>query len=241
MPNHVLNKITIDTSNSTYTLEDILSKIAYNEESFKKYCPEDIFNPLINSIDFNLIVPMPKSLEVKENTDSELAFKYILNLKGTTTKEVKELIKIWNEYSFFEIKDAKLTATDLNKIKNNQAEYAITGLLIKNNIKKYGYPNWYGWRRDNWSTKWNAYEFYAGELTNQIIFYTADTMPLKIYKALAEMFPDVIFTYEWASEDIGSETGYAVVNNTKLLDCTVYNEYEKDSIEYAKNLWNSIR
>ena len=240
MPNHVINKITIDTNESKYTLEEILATIAYDEESFKKACPEDEFNPYINSINFEKIIPMPKSLEIKENTDSELAFKYILNLKGITTEEVKDLIKIWNEYSFFEIKDATLTETDLKKIKNNQAEYAITGLLIKNNIKKYGYPNWYGWRRDNWGTKWNAYNFEKGELTNQIIFYTANTTPMKVYRKLTQLFPDVTFTFEWANEDRGYNAGYAVVKDNDLINYHIYNDYEEDSINYASNLWNSF-
>ena len=127
------------------------------------------------------------------------------------------------------------------KIKDNQAEYAIKGLLIKNNIKKYGYPNWYGWRRDNWGTKWNAYNFEKGELTNQIIFYTANTTPLKVYRKLTQLFPDVTFTFEWADEDKGYNAGYAVVKDNDLINYHIYNDYEEDSINYASNLWNSIR
>ena len=67
----------------------------------------------------------------------------------------------------------------------------------KENLKKYGYDNWYDWRVENWSTKWDLNEFYGvdrqylteqneGESTISFGFDSAWAPPLGAYDNFME-------------------------------------------------------
>lgn len=61
--------------------------------------------------------------------------------------------------------------------------------------------DWYGWRRENWNTKWDTYDndiFLNEDYEIGLNFYTAwDTPMEKIADELMEDYPDVNFTYEY--------------------------------------------
>lgn len=56
---------------------------------------------------------------------------------------------------------------------------------------KYGYPNWYEWSLANWGTKWNAYDIYDCDGTDDCIpqFNTAWSPPVPVYLELSRRFP----------------------------------------------------
>lgn len=64
----------------------------------------------------------------------------------------------------------------------------------------------YEWCRDNWGTKWNAYQH--KKLSNtSIYFQTAWCAAKPIFDALSAKYPELEFIVEYADEDIGSNAG----------------------------------
>jgi hypothetical protein len=67
-------------------------------------------------------------------------------------------------------------------------------ILQEQNLKDYGYKNWYDWSVANWDTKWNAYSCYTLEdesLTledlSDIGFQTAWSPPINVIRELAKL------------------------------------------------------
>lgn len=96
-----------------------------------------------------------------------------------------------------------------------------TGLTdIRLRTKKYGYSDWYGWRVNNWGTKWDIhvrdiFNFYElieqlkdQELTDtdtiKLYFDTAWTPPIKLYEELEKQgFEICAYYFEKGSEFCG--------------------------------------
>ena len=74
------------------------------------------------------------------------------------------------------------------------------------NIKKYGYKDWYDWNRNNWGTKWDAMEVSvdADDTTISLDFQTAWSTPEPVFLELAKQYPDITIQVEYADEDLGA-------------------------------------
>ena len=119
--------------------------------------------------------------------------------------------------------DVCSTIFDFNKLIPAPG-YIFQGDLGKEERRKYGENNWYDWNIRNWGTKWNAY---SGELDKEnfaILFSTAWAMPEPICQTLSAQFPDVDFTWKWADEDLGFNTGIYRKSGGELLEINVSNE-----------------
>jgi hypothetical protein len=76
-----------------------------------------------------------------------------------------------------------------------EAQDAQYKLLKEENVKLYGFADWYDWCVANWDTKWNAYSCWtleegSGVTINDISdlgFQTAWSPPLKVIRALAKL------------------------------------------------------
>lgn len=68
--------------------------------------------------------------------------------------------------------------------------------------------NWRDWCPRHWGTKWNAYDQSLKDGT--LRFDTAWAMPDPIFRALAELFPEVTIAVDYADEDIGNNCGQVV-------------------------------
>ena len=102
-----------------------------------------------------------------------------------------------------EIKDA--VSTEDNKFDFNKIvpmpDNIYCGPLGQEEMRRYGKNNWYDWSWDNWGTKWNASDVcWSGD--NFVSFSTAWNTPEKVFKALAEKYPDVEFSVSFADEDL---------------------------------------
>ncbi len=76
---------------------------------------------------------------------------------------------------------------------------------MRANIRDHGHIGWYEWSRDNWGTKWNAYDCsFEGSV---LAFDTAWAHPIPVIRALFVKFPDVLFRVQFADEDRGQNLG----------------------------------
>jgi hypothetical protein len=190
MPNHVTTILKIGGV-STKRLAEILNAIKGNEES-----NDDDKNDVI---DFNRIIPMPKSLNITAGGNDDLA------LFMVTGKNV-------GHYRT----DAEMQAEIDKMTDEEKAEAKKFGEAQAFNIKNYGHRNWYDWCCANWGTKWNAYNSYVEG--NTITFETAWSTPAPVIRELSSMFPDATFSVEYADEDIGSNVGNYSYKGGKTTD-----------------------
>lgn len=126
-----------------------------------------------------------------------------------------------NKFEFYG--DQKEIDELLLYIKTNDATYISFDNIIPipNNIyqgdfgekerKMFGKNNWYDWCRENWGTKWNAYNQKSGE--NCIMFDTAWSAPHPIALALSNKFRGIKIIHTWADEDCGCNAGKSNYKN----------------------------
>jgi hypothetical protein len=81
--------------------------------------------------------------------------------------------------------------------------------------------DWYTWAISHWGTKWNAYDSSvicgpsseSGKHTLVCTFHTAWACPMPWFEKLAaRAIEGITLTLEWADEDFGQNTGYAIKN-----------------------------
>ena len=116
-------------------------------------------------------------------------------------------------------------------------DYIYHGDLGREEMKKYGKNNWYNWSICNWGTKWNAYdcEFYD----DTVEFCTAWAAPEPIYRALGKKFPEYKFIIQFADEDLGSNCGEFIIQNTKVsyISMDMRDVGNKKALEFACKVW----
>ena len=222
MPNHIINKVTLKGGN----FKEVLDFIKIDDTD--KKC---------NTIDFDKIIPMPKSLEIESGSNSDLALKYVLSLMEKENPErAKNILDLWNKDKFYPITEIVFTESQISRIDEKRDEMLSLGNTMINNLINYGYVDWYGWRNKYWNTKWGAYDFKEGE-ENQIIFCTAWSAPIPIYTTLCKMFPNITFDIEYADENIGYNSAHIVLKDEEVLTYIEYNDADADAIVFAENLW----
>lgn len=176
-----------------------------------------------SEFDFNKIIPMPKELEIDSSSQNELAIIYYISNKLTIPFEQLDTNYLRHVTNMF---DSNWAATlYYERLPNRKEEFDELYKLGKTcceNIRKYGYVDWYGWCRDNWGTKWNACEVCIDD--NLISFQTAWCVPDPILEAFAYICDkyNVTFEGEYADEDRGSNSGHISSDNGII-------EYENDS------------
>ena len=185
---------------------------------------EDIEN-VINSvksdrevIDFNKIVPMPIELDITSSSKGDIGLAIIKKLGAKTSKFEDIYLQRFNEFT------------------DDEAERMINvGLNYLRNIIKYGYPNWYEWRLENWNTKWNAYDTEL-KTENEIWFNTAwNNVAEKIVRKLSLMFPNVTFEYSFSDEDTACNCGNATFKNG-FFTLDFLDNHSKEALNLYKEL-----
>lgn len=180
MPNHITNVIEFRCD------DDRFREIA----EFLRGSRTD--EPL-GTVDFNVLIPMPEALQIESgsvgNTGLSAYRSFINAAEGLEPEAVKEL----EEKCKAELNDEE--AWDLGK-------------KYYENIQEHGCPTWYEWARENWGTKWNAYDCEPADFNRHwLSFLTAWCGVPDILKKISEKFPEVYIDYAWVDEDIGSNVG----------------------------------
>lgn len=181
----------------------------------------------IYSLDFNKLIPMPEDLKLDAGSiESDSISCYYLSLNDDEKYKLMKLLKskeiffhhdYWNKYK----KDVKYYESNPDKLKNNKDNFnglidfddkkhfnslAELGKQYIENIKKYGYPQWYDWCVENWGTKWNVEDdvdvsYNKNTDEYDITFDTAWSVPSGIVEKYSEFCNDEEFYWEYEDED----------------------------------------
>lgn len=207
MPNHVQTHLTITGKGS----KKVFSFIRGDDTDDPP--KEDTH---IQYIDFDKILPMPKSLEIVSGGTEMEAQKIIEKLPTSVRNNPKKGIA-W----------LKQNAEMLFGMDPEFLPY------IKNHIE-YGHTSWYNWSIDNWGTKWNAYS--QSKKGNTITFQTAWSVAEPVIAALSERFKHNTFSVTYADEDIGNNCGRIVYENGECIE-TYHPEEGQAAAAFACEVW----
>ena len=187
-----------------------------------------------SEFDFNKIVPMPKELEIESSSKNELAIICYLSNKLAVPFDKLDENYLKHVTNMFDDNWAKTLYYE--RMPNGKEEFDELYELGKTcceNIRKYGYVDWYDWHRDKWGTKWNACEVYIDD--NHISFQTAWSVPDPILEAFAYICDEhnVTFDGEYADEDRGHNSGHISSEN----GITEYDDDSNEALRAYIELW----
>lgn len=218
MPNWVQNNIKF--SGDTAEIKKMLEVIKNDEISF-------------GSIDFNKIIPMPKSLDIECGSRTDKGIEMVKNYLENLPAELKGKEGTYEEV----LEDLHNHSADISD--DEEKKIWDIGVTAVDNLYKYNAPTWYEWCNDNWNTKWNAcgYDENTDYSDSDFIwFQTAWSAPIPVIKTLSEMYPNIELTLEFADEDLGQNCG-----EMKFKDGDIIEEYipqtGKEAIEFAARVW----
>lgn len=228
MPNWVKNIVTVS--------ENTMNKIK------EKYIDGQ-------SLSFEKIIPMPKTLNLVEGSVTEKAIYYAWLQKDSKGKqEIRDILENYNTYfypNYWEkIKEYERKGNfreiekyaenyELSNIEKELNINSLEGLgdTYINNIKHYRATTWYEWCIENWGTKWEPSNISFDN--NKIIFETAWSIPDPIFKELSKEFPNDTIEVRFADEDISSDNNGIITYKNGLSDISM-DLGEK----FAINIWN---
>lgn len=225
--------------------------VALNPQELKKHIIDES-----GAVDFNMVIPMPKDLEITSGSYSYEAQNSIYFSEYTRQKiekqvKVDKLLAVHydsnkTQQEFLDecLEDNKILA-EIRKIKSlklrgenktnasNVAEAYDTFIKGYFNVQRYGSKDWYDWRIKNWGTKWNASDSSFNEETGVVEFDTAWSMPENIFRALSHFTP---LRVVYADEDLGSNCGmedyFVDEDGNEHLEVVM-----EGSVELANDTW----
>lgn len=170
-------------------------------------------------------------LKVTRAKDKEQASEIASKLKdfNTITPMPKELIDTQSPARIISQEEwDKEEAMTPEERKEKWLSRGITQEMSDDFNKRFGFNNWYDWARENWGTKWNAYDITHEEGSDTIEFDTAWSMPEPIIARLSEMYPEAELFIKFSDEDMhGANHGMRTyINGSCTEDC----EMEQDDI-----------
>lgn len=176
------------------------------EQIIDAYRYEDEANP--RKFSFQTIIPMPESLDIESGSRTVWGMEYVKN--GNVPNE---WMKKWSK-------------EEIDRV-------AELGKKALENIRKFGYKDWYDWRLAKWGTKWDAYEIDVSEEESSInlSFQTAWSTPFEAMKELSRQFPNLTVYVQYADEDFGYNCGTYLLKGGK----TEYQSY--GDRDFACELW----
>ena len=127
----------------------------------------------------------------------------------------KEINKIF-EYTWVKNDKKIRSKEDLLKVLKHRCtvDGFREGRQALDNLKKYGYKDWYGWNNGNWGTKWDTSDVEVEKVTEgnaHISFNTAWGPPTEYIQSASKLYPNIRFETIW-SEEGGYEGDFIIKN-----------------------------
>ncbi len=188
-----------------------------------------------NAIDFNLIIPMPKELEVEVSCKSNAGLHmYVRSMTDVITRHMILTKMYHGKYDEvkFEADTCRLTEECKDKPKD---ELLKLGKQCADNYVKYGYANWYDWSIDKWGTKWNANNTHVSHEDGYIEFDTAWSPAIPIIDELSRQYPNTEFEVEYIDES-GDWGGRFYVQNAEHKYDYNYDRGDSELKDISDNL-----
>ena len=196
MPNHITNRLVI---------EGATEEVAKVFDFLKADKPDEAGKVVL--VDFNKIVPMPESLEVKSSSEGDDGMKYLVGMSGNSL-----------EVHRYKKSDHYKEMTEMHELNPDRFERRLElGRQYLRNTADYGCTTWYEWRYRNWGTKWNAYDIEKPS-DNSIMFNTAWRGVPGLICKLGAMFPAVTIKYDYADENLSYNTGSYIIHDDDVQD-----------------------
>lgn len=207
MPNHITNLLTF--SGKTKDIEKLRKAIRPDTDSETAEEAEEGGQ----IIDFNKIIPMPKSLNITSGTTADYGLAVYLFQKQKNASKLLEILSYpWAKSEGITTPEAMAKyLIDKGSANLEEGEKAFDNQIM------YGHKDWYSWAVDKWGTKWNAYSQSEDGL-EKIAFDTAWSTPEPVIRKLSEMFPTVIITLRYADEDFGHNCGELTFLKGHMID-----------------------
>lgn len=244
MPNHVMNIVTIEGDKAR--IKEIMKSVMYGPSSQRPFEETGL-----GTLDFNKVIPMPKSLDIESGTTTDRAVAlYLLALNPETENygiakmekdkfdALVDKIKQTASFRFVNMSEEEILPYNPYNLQRTSRDRLIKlGKQAVDNYINYNAFTWYEWCWENWGTKWNSYDSQTNK-DDGFQFCTAWSAPHNVIQALAAKNPDVSFTHEWADEDIGSNCGYNVYDKGRLTETWLPDpDNPKEAVEYAAMIW----
>lgn len=102
----------------------------------------------------------------------------------------------------------------------------------------HGYTSWYPFCINKWGSKWDACELLTDRTNDETLFMVFDTAwntVEPVFKKIAQTYPDVVFTGEFADEDVGSNCG-RINGAYGKAEVTYLENGSDDAIAFAKEV-----
>ena len=218
MPNHIKNIIRLECE-SEEQLKSILDSIKV-----------DNFKLPINTLDFNKVIPMPKSLMLESSSDTTKGIRLCLTRMDPNVSYYGEEDEKLNEEVFDKLKELAskrlfwnngelvYPEKSIDELVGSEEEKKLINLgkQALDNLIKYNHFTWYSWSYENWNTKWNAYDFREFE-NNTIEFSTAWEPPIPVLLELTNKYPELTLEHYYTDEIVGYHCGYMVYKNGNVV------------------------
>ena len=219
MPNYAYNQITCK-----------------NEENFNKL--RSVLLNDNNEVDFNKIIPMPKTLQIEASEAPWQMADVSAYLFGGTELHEHDMDEVRDQIKklYPDVRFVHSDPRDMDVRKNlcpNQIPDALLkliaepvsgypasaelGKVLLNNMVAYGFTDWYDWSRIHWGTKWNAIQTEIFEPQRQIFWETAWSPSIDIVEIAMEM-AEITALYEYSEEQITAFSGEWLFVNGKLTE-----------------------